>query len=73
MKNQRDIYCVISSKCHTDIKFTYSSIPNLQQFTTSTPKVGNFDITSKDFNRIYDRDICFSVYDDYYIINQSHQ
>jgi hypothetical protein len=46
-----------------------SSIPNLQQYTTSTPKVGKFDITSKDFNRIYDLDICFHVYDDCYVIN----
>jgi len=44
----------MSVKCYTDITFTYSSIPNLQQFTTPAPKVGNFDITSKDFNRIYD-------------------
>jgi hypothetical protein len=69
MKNWRDIYCVMSVKCHTNIQFTYSSIPNLRQFTTSTPKVGKFDITSKDFNRICGCDICFSVYDDCYVIN----
>lgn len=50
LKNQCDIYCVVSVKCHKNIKFTSNSVPNLQQFTTSTPKVGNFDITTKDFN-----------------------
>jgi len=59
----------MSAKCYTDIKFTYSSIHNLKHFTTPAPKLGNFDITTKYFNRIYDPDIFFSIYDDGYIIN----
>ena len=56
-----DIYCVMSVKCYTDIKFTYSSIHNLQQFTTLAPKLRNFDITTNYLNRIYDL-VIFSVY-----------
>ena len=59
----------MSVKCYTDTKFTYSSIHNLQEFTTPAPKLGNFGITTKYFNTNYDIDIFFSVYDDGYIMN----